>query len=152
MEFWKLSRLLQCLEGGKSVLLQFVLQENTRWPAELHPYHVCVQYMTFPWGQLCSWPTGFLGQESYFWCTQWCHTRFLILCAWVKFSSRDSPQFSCCSRRGGRGVETTDVERRTGRSGWAALVGLSVASLSLIQWCVSRWQMLLNPPWPTELW
>lgn len=57
---------------------------------------------------------------------QWCHKCFLILWARVKFSPRDSPEFSCCSGRGGRGVEPTDVERR---AGGVVVVGVSVASL-----------------------
>lgn len=61
---------------------------------------------------------------------QWCHECFLILRARVKFSTRDSPEFSCCSGRGGRGVEPTDVERQVG-------------------WRRRRWGLCRIPPFNT---
>lgn len=57
---------------------------------------------------------------------QWCHECFLILWAWVMFSSRDSTEFSCCSGRGGKGVEPTDEEGYGGG-------GVSVESFHSIQ-------------------
>lgn len=83
--------------------------------------------LALPWGQVSLWGGGscrfVLDRKVIFgsnggW--QWCHECFLILRARVKFSTRDSPEFSCCSGRGGRGVEPTDV----GEAGGVAAVAL----------------------------
>lgn len=68
------------------------------------------------------------------------------------------PSFSCCSGRGGRGAEPTDSDYG-GQAGGRVVGGGSGGGGSalshpspLTQWCFSRWQMLLNPAWPRELW
>lgn len=118
-------------------------------PIPVHPCLVCVQDLPQGPDLLRGCRFSWRGKLflAYTLCTQWCQECFLILRAWVKFSRRDSPEFSCCSEGGGRGVEPADEERTAG--GWGVV---SVASLPLIQWCFSGWQMLLNPPWPRELW
>lgn len=119
----------RCLHHGAASPAFFGRGGSVKLQLRVQPCRVCVQYVTFPRGQICSegckfsW-TGKLFLAHVGW--RWCHKCFLILRAQVKFSPRDSPEFSCCSGRGGRGVEPTEAERR---AGGAAAVALSVASL-----------------------
>lgn len=103
---------------------------------------------TPPRGQIFSEPTGFLGEEKYFWLP--------------RVGSDVTSVSSSSGLRSGLAPEILwlfpvvlcEVEEVWSqpmmRGGWWRV--LCHIPPSKIQWCFSGWQMLLNPPWPRDLW
>lgn len=91
---------------------------------------------------------GFLGEESYFWPPR-VGSDVTSVSSSSGLGSSLAPEILLSFPVVLREVE--EVWSHPTRRRWAGRV-VSVASLPLIQWCFSGWQMLLNPPWPRELW
>lgn len=93
-----------------------------------------------------------LWQESYFWRT-WVGSDVTSVSSSSGLGSSLAPEILLSFP-----VVLVEVEevwsqqrQRDGQAGRRLWRSLSHPS-PLIQWCFSRWQMLLNPPWPRELW
>lgn len=132
----------------------FFLVEEAWWSygSESSPAVFAYSMWPSPEARFAHRVASFLGQESYFWLT-WVGSDVTSVSSSSGLRSSLAPEILLSFP-----VVLVEVEevwsqqrQRDGQAGRRLWRSLSHPS-PLIQWCFSRWQMLLNPPWPRELW